>query len=161
MILTFESNVWIPSVAKSFSTLLDKARICIDNVHYDKVNGIVEINTQRRELIAFNKTIFGEMQPVYSKTMINSLLTIRQVDEMNLKVDERLRSYCNSCFTVLFGLKVGDHQMYLSSVEEMHGTVLCQIFIKVNKINFEYADIREQTPGPSVKKIGNEDRSWM
>jgi hypothetical protein len=140
MMLSFESNVWIPSIAKSFSSLLDKARICIDNVHYDKVNGIVEINTQRRELIGFNKTIFGEMQPVYSKSMINSLLKIRHVNEMDITVDDRLRAYCNSYFTVLFGLKVEGYQMYLSSVEEMHGTVLCQIFIKVNEINIEYAD---------------------
>lgn len=140
MILTFESNMWIPSISKVFSSLLDKARICIDTVHYDKVNNFVEINTQRRELIRFNKSIFGEMQPVYSRSMINSLLTIRHVDEMDLIVDDRLRAYCNSCFTVLFGLKVEDNRMYLSSAEEIQGIVLCQINIKVNKINIEYAD---------------------
>ena len=140
MNFSFESDLWIPSFSKGFSNLLDKARVSIDSIHYDKLNNIVDIGTQRRELIGFNKSIIGEMQPIYSKAMIKSLLTIRHVDEIEIKVDDRLRTYCNSCFTVLFGLKVDDYRLYLNSVEEIQGTVLCQIIIKVNKINLGYAD---------------------
>ena len=95
---------------------------------------------QRKKLIGFKKSFLGEMQPVYSQTMIKSLLTIKQVEEMNIKVDDRLVADCNSCFTVLFGLKMDDNQLHLGSVEEIQGNTLCQIYIKVKGISIEYSD---------------------
>ena len=83
--------------------------------------------------------------------MIESLLTIRQVEEMDLKVDERLVANCNSCFTILFGVKVEDKQLYLGSVEEIQGDILCQIFIKVRQMNIEFSDL--------VETEFNEDRA--
>ena len=80
------------------------------------------------------------MQPVYGQTMIDTVLTIRQVVEMNIQVDDRLVTKCNSCFTALFGLKVDGDQLYLGSVEEAQGKTLCQVFIKVKGINIECVD---------------------
>ena len=140
MKLAFESDLLMPSISQTLSLLTDKAKICVDDIHYDEANGIVDISMQRKELTGFKKTFLGGTQPVYSQTMIQSLLTIRQVQEMNIKVDDRLVTDCNSCFTVLFGLKVDDDELYLGSVEEIQGNILCQIFIKVKSMNVEYRD---------------------
>ena len=60
---------------------------------------------------------------------------------MDMQVDDVLVNECNSRFTVLIGLHVKDNELYLGSVEEDRGKTLCHVFIKVNKINIEFADI--------------------
>ncbi len=140
MKLTFELDMMIPPVAKAISILTDRARVCVHDIHYDQANGIVDIPMQRRELKGFKKSFSGEMQLVYGQTMIQSVLTIRQVEEMKLEVDERLVTDCHSCFTILFGLKIDDNRLYLGSAEEIQGNTLCQIFIQVKEISIEYRD---------------------
>jgi hypothetical protein len=127
MKIAFETDILIPPISNAISILMDRANICIDDIHYDQVKGIVEIYMQRKELISFKKPFFREMQPVYGQTMIESLLTIRQVEAMDIEVDDRLITECNSCFTVLFGLKADGNRLYLGSVEETQGNMLCQI----------------------------------
>ena len=140
MKIAIESDLVIPPVSKAISILTDRAKVCVKDIHYDETKGIVDIYMQRKKLIGFKKSFLGEMQPVYSQTMIKSLLTIKQVEEMNIKVDDRLVADCNSCFTVLFGLKMDDNQLHLGSVEEIQGNTLCQIYIKVKGISIEYSD---------------------
>jgi hypothetical protein len=140
MKIAFESGLLIPSISKAISILTDRAKVCLDNIHYDEAKGIVDIYLQRKELKGFKKLFLGEMQPVYSQIMIKSLLTIKQVEEMNIKVDDRLVADCNSCFTLLFGLKMDDKQLYLGSVEEIQGNIFCQIIIKVKEISIEFSD---------------------
>lgn len=36
-----------------------------------------------------------------------------------------------------------DKQLYLGSVEEIQGDILCQIFIKVKQMNIEFNDLVE------------------
>lgn len=72
--------------------------------------------------------------------MIKSLLKIRHVEEMKLEIDDRLATDCNSCFTVMFGLKVDDNRLYFGSVEEIQGNILCEIIIRVKKISIEFCD---------------------
>jgi hypothetical protein len=141
MKITFESSLSIPTVSETISLLTNGAKVSIDDIHYNEVKGIVKIHMQRREITGFKKTLLGEMQPIYNQTMIESLLTINQVEEMNIKVDHRLIAQCNSYFDVLFGIKMYDNQLYLGSVQEAQGIVLCQIYIKVKEINIEYRDL--------------------
>jgi hypothetical protein len=140
MKIAFESDILLPPVTKAISILTDGAKVCVDDIQYDKAKGIVDIPMQRKELIGFKKVFLGEMQPVYRQTVIKSLLTIRQVKEMKIRVDDRLATDCHSCFTVLFGLKVDSNQLYLGSAEEMQGNTLCQIFVKVEEMNIEFGD---------------------
>lgn len=140
MKLIFESPFTIPSISQALSILTDGSKICIDDIQYNKVDGIVVLLMQRKELTGFRKSFLGALQPVYSQTMINSVLTIKEVVEMDIKVDNRLVSECNSCFTVLFGLNVDGNNLYLGSVEEAQGNTLCQVFIKVKHLNIEYVD---------------------
>jgi len=143
MKIAYKSDILIPSVQKVISVLTDKAQVFLKGINYDEARGIVDIFIQRKELIEFKKSFLGEMKPIYSQKMIESLLTIKQVEEMELKVDDRLVANCNSCFTILFGVKVDDKQLYLGSVEEIQGDILCQIFIKVNQMNIEFNDLDE------------------
>jgi hypothetical protein len=140
MNIAFESDLFLPSISKTISILTDRANICLDDIHYDETNGIVEIIMQRKELTGFKKPFFSEMQPVYSQKMIQSLLTIKQVVEMKIKVDDKLVDDCKSCFTVLFGLRMNENELYIGSAEETQGKVLCQLFIKVKWISIEFGD---------------------
>jgi len=140
MKIAFESDLLMPPVSKAISILTDGAKVCVHDIHYDEAKGIVDIYMQRKELTGFKKSFLGEMQPVYSQTTIKSLLTIRQVEEMSIQIDDKLEDDCDSCFTVFFGVKVDDNQLYLGSAEETQGNLLCQIFIKVNEMNIEYGD---------------------
>jgi hypothetical protein len=141
MKIAFESDLLIPHVSKSVSILTDRAKVCVDDIHYDEAGGIVDITMQRKELTGFKKSFLGVMQPVYGQTMIRSILTIRQVDEMNIELDDRLITDWNSCFSVLFGLQVADNQLYLGSIEESQGKMLCQIQIKVKGMSIEFGDV--------------------
>lgn len=139
--MAFEFDLSIPTVSEVISILTDRAKVCIDDIHYNEAMGIVDIYLQRKELTGFQKVFLREKQPIYSDKVIKSLLTIRQVEDMNIKVDPRLKDNCNSCFTVLFGLKVDDNQLYLGSAEEIQGKILCQILIKVRGMNIEICDV--------------------
>ena len=140
MKFVFESNVFMSTVSRTISILTESANVCVNDIHYDKANGIVEIYMLRKELTGFKKSFLRETQPVYSQTMIKSLLTIRQVEAIKIKVDDRLITNCNSCFTILFGLKMDNNQLYLGSVEEIRGIILCQIFIKIRDVYIEFSD---------------------
>ncbi len=140
MKIVFESSVMMPSISKALSILTNGARICLDDIQYDAAEGIVELLMRRKELTGFRKSFLGVMQPVYSQTMVDTVLTIREVVAMNIKVDDRLVTECNSCFTVLFGLHVDGNELYLGSVEETQGKVLCQVFITVKGMSIECVD---------------------
>jgi len=138
MRIAYESDLFMPPAIKIFSMLTDKAQVCIKDIHYDEAKGTVDIHMHRKEILEYKKTFFGGMKPIYSQVMIKSLLSIRQVEEMILKIDDRLVSDCNSCFIILFGMTVNDKQVYLGSAQEIRGQVLCEIFIKVKQVNIEF-----------------------
>ena len=140
MKITFESEKSLPAFCKLISVLTDQAKVCVDDIHHDKVRGIVSIYMQRQDIVDFKKSFLGEMRPFYGQSMIKSLLTIKNVKEMNVEVDNQLITDCNSCFTVLFGLKVDDNRLYLGSAEEASGKILCQITIKVKELSIEFGD---------------------
>lgn len=140
MKLIVESSLMTPSIAETFSILTSAARICLDDIQNNKTEGIVKLLMKRKELLGFKKHILLGIQPVYGKARLDTVMTIRDVVEMNLKVDDRLVKECDSCFTVLIGLKVDEKELYLGSAEEVSGVTLCEIFIKVKKINIEFAD---------------------
>lgn len=140
MKITFESDLLLPPISEAITILTDRAKVCVDDIRYDEAKGIVYIPMQRKELLGFKNTFLGEVQPVYRETMTEALLTIKQVKEMKIQVDDRLVADCHSCFTVLFGLKVDGNQLYLGSAEEIQGITLCQIFIKVEEMNIELGD---------------------
>lgn len=143
MKIAYDSILLLPPISQAISFLTDRAKICLDDIQYDKAEGKVKIIMLRKKPIKFSKSIFGKIQPVYSQSTIKSLLIIRQVEEMSIKVDDRLVRDCNSDFTVLFGLRMDGNNLYFGSVEEAQGNLLCQIHIKVGRINLELYDVEE------------------
>lgn len=141
MKMHFESHMTIPAISDIFCVLTNGARVCLDKINYDETKGFVEILIQRKELLEVKKSFFWKDHPIYSQKLTDTMLTIKDVVGMRIKYDDRLVSECNSCFTVLFGLKINQNELYLGSVEEFRGIVLCQIFIQVKKINIECVDI--------------------
>lgn len=143
MKISFESDLLVPPISKVISILTDKAKVCIEDIHFDDTNRIVEIYIQRKEITGFKKSFLGEVRPVYGQNTNKALLRIRQVEEIQLQIDDRLATECNSCFTILFGLKVDNNLLHLGSAEEIQGVTLGQIFIKVKKLSIEYRDEME------------------
>ena len=141
MKIEYQSELLFLPVENIISFITDRAKICIEDVHYYETKSIVEIYMLRKELIEVKKSLFGELKPIYSQIQMKSLLTIRQVENMNLEVDDRLKSTCNSCFTILFGVRFEKKQLFLGSIEEIQGKTLCQILIKVKKFDIEIRDI--------------------
>ncbi len=46
MKIAFESTMMLPYFSEALSSLMGGARICLDNIHYDEVNGIVSTDTK-------------------------------------------------------------------------------------------------------------------
>jgi hypothetical protein len=144
MKLIFESDLIIPPMSETFLAITDGARIRLEDIKHDKARGLVEILIQRKELIRFRKTLFGTMQPVYGEKIIETLVVIEAVEDINIKYDHRLVSECNSYFTILFGLKISNNEVYFSSAEEFQGTALCQVFIKTKETKIKCIDMEER-----------------
>lgn len=140
MKLIYESSEPNPFSRNNAPIPVGSAIISVDDIEYDEILGIVKIPMKRSKFLGWKKSFLWRI-PVNSEPMYDALLTIRDVVSMDLQVDDVLIKECNSCFTVLVGLHVKDNELYLGSVEEDRGKTLCHIFIKVNKINIEFADI--------------------
>jgi hypothetical protein len=139
MRIVFESAVMIPEIYETFAVSTTGAVICINDIRYDATEGVVEIRMKQREMIEPKKTFWG--QPIYhSQTWVNAVLTIRHVVAMKKDVDNILVTECNSCFTVMMGMKIDKNEIYLGSLEEVRGKNLCELFIKVKEFNIEFVD---------------------
>jgi hypothetical protein len=140
--ISFESDMVMSTISKAILNLTDCTTVCLGDIHYDEAQGIVEIYLQRREILEFKRLYWiwfgGEDKRVFGPTRIKSLLIIRQVEGVEIDVDDRLVAEHNSCFTVMFGVQMEKNEVYLGSLEEVRGKQLCQISIKVKKLNIEY-----------------------
>ncbi len=105
MNIAFESNLLVPPIAEAISLLTDKAQICVDDIRYDKEKATVKIVLNKREITGFKKSLFGITQPLYGSDVTKSILTIKQVEDVIINVDEILRKELHSRFTALFGLR--------------------------------------------------------
>ena len=140
--ISFESDMVMPTISKAILTLTDSATVCLDDIHYDEVQRIVEIYLQRREITEFKSPywFWGGEKKVYGETRIKSLLIIRQVEGVDFDIDDRLVTEFNSCFTLMFGVHMDINEVYLGSLEESRGKLLCEIHIKVKKLDIEYTE---------------------
>jgi hypothetical protein len=139
MRIVFESTVMIPEIHEAFAVSTTGAVICINDIRYDASEGVVEIRMKQRDIIEPKKAFWG--RPIYhGQTWVDAVLTIRHVVAMKKDVDDILVSECNSCFTVMMGMKIDKNEIYLGSLEEVRGKTLCELFIKVNEFNIEFVD---------------------
>lgn len=130
-------------ISRPFSFLTNMAEVCVDDIRYDAVKGIVDIPMKRRDTVKQNrKGCLGWWRPPYiiGPNEIDSVLTIRQVIDMKADVDDVLAKKFDYCFNILMGLKIEPNSLYLVSIQEANGRPLCQIFIAVEGINIELVD---------------------
>jgi hypothetical protein len=111
MKMTFESNILLPTLSKAVNELTNSNVVCINDIHYDEAQRTVGIYLQRREITGYKKPgwfrVCGEGEPIYGQTRVKSLLLIKQVEEVEINVDDRLITECNSCFTLESGVLMG------------------------------------------------------
>lgn len=142
--MSFESDMDMPTISKAILNLTDNTTVCLSDISHDEVQNIVEIYLQRREILEFKRPPWfwfgGEVKKIYGPAKVKSLLVVRQVDKVDINVDDRLVSEFNSCFTVMFGVQLEKNEVYLSSLEECEGKILCKIQIKVKKLDIDYIE---------------------
>lgn len=137
--MLFKSPVALPYICSAFAAATAGARVHLNDIRYATEAGIVQIRMKQRELIGSRKSFWG--RPIYhGQNWVNAVLTIRQVVTMKMEVDDLLVTKCNSCFTIMMGLKIDNNEMYLGSIEEARGKILCQVFITVREIDLEFVD---------------------
>lgn len=92
--------------------------------------------------------IWGGEKPIYGPARVKSLLTIRQVEGMNMHIDDRLITEDHSNFQLEGGVLLGTHNaqkvIYFQSWLEVEGKVFCQVRINVKKWNIEYIEVVER-----------------
>ncbi len=76
----------------------------------------------------------------FGQDRVKSLLRIKQVEKMDIDVDDRLVTEHNSTFTVMEGVLLDNNEVFLGSLEEIEGKTLCLIDIWVKKLDIEYID---------------------
>jgi hypothetical protein len=143
--ITFEASEIFPPISRAFSFLTNGAKICVNDIQYDGLNGIVRIPMKRPEWTEQDRKgcLFGWLrQPHFTvQNWIESVLIIRQVIKMKMDVDNLLVTECGSCFTVMMGMKIEKDEVYLGSLEEASGKTLCNIYISVKAIDLEFLDL--------------------
>ena len=149
MKITFESDILLPTLSKAINELTNSNTVCLNDIHYDEAQSTVEIYLQRREITGYKKPdwfrVWGEGKPIYGQTRVRSSLLIRQVEGVEINVDDRLITECNSCFTLESGVLMGGvlydrNAIYLRSLEEASGKTFCTVEIMVKKWDIEYAE---------------------
>jgi hypothetical protein len=145
MKITFEASEMFPPLSRALLLLTNGAKICVNDIQYDEINGVVKIPMKRKEVIAQDRKgcLSGWLYPSYAfgQNLIDSALIVRQVVSMKMETDDLLVAECDSCFTVMIGVKVENNEIYLGSLEEVSGKTLCNIFINVKGNDLEFSDL--------------------
>jgi len=142
MKISFESDIEMPYIARAFYILTEGCRVHLDDVHYDQVQGIVEIYLQRKEIKKYKSSFWfwGGMRRVYGHDRVKLLVRIKQVVELDSQVEDSLITELNSTFTVYFGVTLSKNEVWIVSSEESRGKNLCRIIVRVKKLDIEYID---------------------
>jgi hypothetical protein len=141
MRFVFESPALMPYVSTVLSILVSGARIHLHDIQHKESQGVVEILMQRKEVTGIKNSFFGRQQPVYGQNTLKTLLIVKDVIGVDITTNNGLADKLNSSFTVLLGVKLSDNELYLGSVEEYQGEVLCEVSIKMKRLNVECIDV--------------------
>lgn len=141
MRLVIELSVGLPSISETLSILTDRARIHLADIQYHEPHKTVEILMQRSELIGVKESFHGMRKPVYGHNVLKTLLVVKDVIGMNMETQDQILTQEGSWFTVLFGVNLSSHTLYLGSAEESGGKNLCQVTIELERTNIEFLDV--------------------
>jgi hypothetical protein len=134
MKVKIDSQTALPGAFKDLANLTGYAVVNLNDINYDDFNSQVNILFKAKSITGYKKRFTGgEDIPLYSENWNNYLLQIYDVKEFNQKIcDDELTE-----FSVLFGVKIQDREVYLCSVEECSGTTLVEISIIVNSYKIQ------------------------
>ena len=96
MKIIYQSDINFSPDTQIITVLSDHAKVCIKDINYDVENGTIKILMLRLELKNIKKSIFGEYKPIYGSMRVLSLLTIKEVETMEKRVDQVLIEKCKS-----------------------------------------------------------------
>ena len=134
MKISLQSDTDTQDLFRQIEILTNAANVTISNISIDEKNKVISIPMVRKHYER-KKGLLVESYKLSSSKLTESELIIR--DFINYKIDDTLNL---SDITLLFGVKINNKEIYLSSVEEKSGKTAFDLFIKVNTYNLEFID---------------------
>lgn len=125
------------TVKELLAPFLNRSKVDVTRIVYSKEEKWIEIPFVRK-LSYPGKSIFDKHVCITKEK--ESLLRVKNVEDFTIHTAEFLLTDLNSIFTVLFGMKISGHELYLSSIEESKGRLACELNILVSSINLEITD---------------------
>lgn len=125
------------TVKELLAPFLNRSKVDVTRIVYSKEEKWIEIPFVRK-LSYLGKSIFDKHVRITEEK--ESLLQIKNVEDFTIHTAEFLLTDLNGIFTVLFGMKISGHKLYLSSIEESKGRLACELNILVSSINLEITD---------------------
>ncbi len=126
-------------IEETLSLFTNYSKVEVDQMDYDKEKGWLEIPLRRRK-VDFQKTFFGK-KTKYRGKEIRSVLRIENVERLDLRKAEGALKKLAGIFTMLFGPKVDERAVYISSGEEERGKPVVEIAVYVSRINVSLIDL--------------------
>lgn len=125
-------------VEEYLAPFLNRSKVDVTRIIYNREEKWIEIPFVRK-LFHSRKSIFGKhVRHIAGEK--ECLLRVKNVEDFTIHTAEFLLTDLNGIFTVLFGLKISKHRLYLSSAEEREGRLACELSILVSVINLEITD---------------------
>lgn len=125
------------TVKELLAPFLNRSKVDVTRIVYSKEEKWIEIPFVRK-LSYPEKSIFDKHVRITEEK--ESLLRIKNVEDFTIHTAKFLLTDLNGIFTVLFGVKISGHKLYLSSIEESKGRLACELNILVSSINLEITD---------------------
>jgi hypothetical protein len=134
MRISLQSETDTQDLFKQIEILTNAAKVKISSISFDDSNKVITIPMVRKHYKR-KKGLLVERNKLSSSKLTESELIIG--DFINYKVNDTLHL---SDITILFGVKINNKEIYLSSVEEKSGKTAFDLFIKVNSYDLEFID---------------------
>jgi hypothetical protein len=121
------------------ASLTDGAKLRVNQIHYDDNEKVLTLPIRR--IIAANakgrpRTIASGIANDRSK-LNESRIVIRKIQSYS---QSNLCGNNVSEITILFGVKVDENEIYISSAEELSGELMFELLIKVSEVDIEISD---------------------
>lgn len=140
MRILIDSQIFLPNIFRDIAVLTDKAKVILEKIEFNKDNKSIRMPIKRKNIGNFKSNIFFSKGSsiVKDDKEIASIIIIENVIDFEIKDNS---DGMISEFMILFGIKISEREIYISSVEESRGNNLIEIIIKVEKIKFELCDL--------------------
>ena len=139
MYIRIKDGSFTDNVKREIEAITNKAILHFRDVKYNEVDKCITLPITRYNFKT-QRGFFGNIKPYgYDKNVtIKSVITVRNVTSNNITCN--MPSY-DTEITILFGMKVEDNKLLITSAEEDQGEPGYEIEIKVSTIDVEIRDV--------------------